>query len=468
MSSLTLEQYAQTFNLTCVCFVLVVSLWVHRSHSSAFFRQWLIAYGFGTLMLMMDLPSAMLGRPAVVCVVQVLLCVASFWHFVQAGLRLKDKVWPSKHLGAALGIAGVASTAGLLAGASFNVVSALPLLLWSGSVVWLGITFFQVVGRTRGGRLAWLGGTFVANGLIPFAYPFVLGTPYFVLGLWVAGVAQLGVGFGMVFFLLDEAIGRVREENARLVEQEQARANFLSTVSHELRTPLTSIMGNLEFLEDGLGGDLSPQQAAFTDEMRQSSEHLAALIETLLDSSQINAGALSVRMQCVDLAGCLRAAVSTMGAIAEKGGVALHLEMPDRLPLALGDGQRILQVLINLIGNAVKFTPRGGNVVVTTGLRESMVFVAVTDTGIGIPPERQEKIFEPFYQVDNSLTREHSGSGLGLWIVKNLITAMGGQITVESQVEEGSTFRFTLSIAPEQVPLPPEGSAWQTSYSSMR
>jgi signal transduction histidine kinase len=262
------------------------------------------------------------------------------------------------------------------------------------------------------------------------------------------------VGFGMVYFLLDDAVRQAREENERLLAQEKARTNFLSTVSHELRTPLTSVLGYLELMEDGVGGDLSEDHAAFASEMRVGAQHLASLIDSLLDSSQISAGALAVKKQVVDLRACIGMAVSTMGTIAEKGGVTLLLELPDSLPAVVGDSQRVAQVVINLLSNAVKFTPPGGQVRVSAEIRDRCVHVAVTDTGIGIPLERQAQIFEPFFQVDNSLTREYGGSGLGLWIVKNLVTAMGGAITVESQPGNGSTFTFTLAIAPELGPTP--------------
>jgi signal transduction histidine kinase len=288
-------------------------------------------------------------------------------------------------------------------------------------------------------------------GLWSYTYPVFEGKSYFWVGFWISGLLQLLAGMGMAFYLLEQNARKLEAQNAKLQQLDQLKMNFLSTVSHELRTPLTCIIGYLELMDDGVGGELTTQQSAFVDGMKRSSQQLAELVNSLLDSVQIEKGTLKVERRRLDLVATVSDTLGSLAPLCEKKRLTFERVFPPALPPALGDARRVAQVLNNLVGNAVKFTPEGGSVRVAVSLEpDGLLSVSVTDTGIGIPDDKLAQVFEPFYQADNSLTRQHGGSGLGLPIARSLVEAMGGTLMIESREGAGSTFRFTLPCeAPE-------------------
>lgn len=263
---------------------------------------------------------------------------------------------------------------------------------------------------------------------------------------------------------LSQKNAELQQAYERLKELDRLKSNFLATVSHELRTPLTSIMGYSEMLAEGIGGPLNDEQREFIDTIRGKSEQLLGLIMSLLDLSKLESGTLIVRRTEVMITPVLLEASSTIAPAAAKKGVELRIEADDDLPPVLGDGDRLRQVFINLVENAVKFTEPGGEVLLTaravgddTEDLPGLVLVAplrqaleirVIDTGIGIPASQRVKVFDPFYQVDQSSTREHGGTGLGLSIVKRLIEAHNGTVRIESNEPRGTVFVVTLPTAP--------------------
>ncbi len=235
---------------------------------------------------------------------------------------------------------------------------------------------------------------------------------------------------------------RSKDELQRLANQ---KSDLLSTVSHEIRTPLTSLLGYGEFLEEGLYGELDPQQIEVLRRMVQGGRDLLELINNLLDMSKLEANRIELHCEPVRLEILIENAVEKVQPIAQRKGVSLAaLPLPERFPLVEVDAMRIIQVLVNLVGNAVKFTEPGGSVSVGARQSDSEVQVFVKDTGIGIPLEEQQRLFERFTQAEN--IKRYGGTGLGLAISRELIALHGGRIWLESTPQAGATFTFTLPV----------------------
>ncbi|MNK63252.1 Alkaline phosphatase synthesis sensor protein PhoR [compost metagenome] len=244
-----------------------------------------------------------------------------------------------------------------------------------------------------------------------------------------------------------EVAERTRElqrANEKLRELDRLKSDFINSASHELRTPLTSIKGYAEFLEDGIGGELTPQQDLFVTQIQQSADRLQFLVEDLLDFARLEAGTFRLSPQEADLSRVVEKGLSSLLPQASDSKLTLEAEVPADPMILRMDPKRIEQVLFNLVGNAIKFTPAGGRIRVSVAPKDSEFELAIQDSGVGISPEHLPRLFEKFFQVDPTNTREHSGAGLGLAISKSLIEAHGGRIGVESQPGEGSTFWFTL------------------------
>jgi signal transduction histidine kinase len=249
---------------------------------------------------------------------------------------------------------------------------------------------------------------------------------------------------------LREANWRLARANERLMELDRLKSRFVSIVSHELRTPLGAIQGFAEMLQAGIYGTLMDKQSDALQRIERNTNKLLNIVNDLLDQARIEAGELSlhpVPFTPTDLIEDLR---STVGVLAEKKGLELTAEIDDDVPASLyGDRERLHQVLVNLANNALKFTDKGGihvHIGRADGGYPSHWAMEVSDTGPGIPEKDQESIFLPFRRVDDSMTRRHTGVGLGLSIVKQLVELMGGDITLESEVGRGSTFTVVLPL----------------------
>jgi signal transduction histidine kinase len=232
------------------------------------------------------------------------------------------------------------------------------------------------------------------------------------------------------------------------------KGDFIGMISHELRTPLTAIAGYAECLEDDLAGTLTAPQREFVRAIQAGEGRIRAIVEDLLDFARLEAGTFKLACQPTDVVAVTRAELALLEPVAAAAHVQLDVQMAASSLTVQADPMRLSQVLLNLIGNAVKFTPAGGKVSVEVGADGSDARVRVRDTGIGIAPEHLDKVFDRFFQVDAGATRVRGGAGLGLAIAKSLVERQGGRIGVESEVGQGTTFWFTLPlvVAAGQVP----------------
>ncbi len=246
--------------------------------------------------------------------------------------------------------------------------------------------------------------------------------------------------FGSLIFLQD-----ITEEK-RL---ETIKKDFVANVSHELRTPLASIKGYSETLLDGGFGGITPLDARDTarDFLRIIDKHatrMSRLIDDLLTLSRLESHQMTLVYAPVDVLELVLSTTAGFRKQAEVKGLTISVVMPDGLPKVSGDKDRIEQVVVNLLDNAIKYTPSGGSVKVSAGKTDGFVRVDVADTGIGIPADDMPRIFERFYRVDKARSREMGGTGLGLAIVKHIIQAHNGSLNVESRPGKGSTFSFSI------------------------
>jgi two-component system, NtrC family, sensor histidine kinase GlrK len=248
---------------------------------------------------------------------------------------------------------------------------------------------------------------------------------------------------------LPEVSALIRAFNSmcdRLRDVDRMKSEFFSTMSHELRTPLTSIKEGTSLLLDGVGGPTTDKQKKLLSIISAESRRLIELVNSVLDLSKMEAGMMTYRLEPGSLAPLIHQAVSEIGPLAESKKISLATKVEEGMPLTRFDGERLLQVLRNLLGNAVKFTPDGGNVTVSARMVNREVEVSVIDTGPGIPSNSLTAIFNKFEQGPPTGPRGMRGTGLGLAISKHIILSHGGRIWAESELGRGSTFIFVLPL----------------------
>jgi two-component system sensor histidine kinase GlrK len=232
----------------------------------------------------------------------------------------------------------------------------------------------------------------------------------------------------------------------RLAEVDRMKSDFFSSMSHELRTPLTCIKMGTSQLREGMGGPLSEKQERIMAIIAEECDRLIGLVNSLLDLSKMEAGMVKFNFSESEIMPVIRRACKLIEPLAAAKEISLINEAPPELPPVAIDGERILQALLNLVGNAVKFTPQGGEVKVSSRINEGRLEVSVTDTGPGIPEEDLARVFDKFHQTTASGSYHIKGTGLGLTIAKHIITAHGGRIWAESTTGRGSSFIFSLPL----------------------
>ncbi len=246
---------------------------------------------------------------------------------------------------------------------------------------------------------------------------------------------------------VQERTAELQEALRKLSELTQLKANFLANISHELRTPLTHIKGYIELLITGALGDLNDEQRNALQVSQRSANQLENLIDSLILFSQAARGEMTLHLNPVNLAKVAGEVINYSRIKARNRNVTLECDIPANLPMVQADEEKISWAILQLLDNAIKFTPSGGRVVLSIQPEDNLIMVSVRDTGIGIPADKFEAIFEPFYQVDGSSTRRYGGTGLGLALVRDIISAHGSIIEVQSEEGKGSELRFPLLAA---------------------
>ncbi len=240
----------------------------------------------------------------------------------------------------------------------------------------------------------------------------------------------------------------LQQKNSELARATRMKDEFLANMSHELRTPLNAILGMVEGLQEGVFGDVNQGQVKALQTIERSGSHLLALINDILDVAKIEAGQLVLDIAPTAIAPLCQSSLAFIKQQAYQKQIQLETKLPPHLPELAIDERRIRQVLINLLNNAVKFTPEGGRIALEVSLSPAqgyqMLRIAVTDTGIGIAPENARKLFQPFIQIDSALNRQYTGTGLGLALVKRIVELHGGQVGLTSEVGAGSCFTVDL------------------------
>jgi signal transduction histidine kinase len=243
-----------------------------------------------------------------------------------------------------------------------------------------------------------------------------------------------------------EALRTLQAQNERLLELDAMKQSFISMVSHELRTPLTSIVGYLELLREGEGGELTEDQARFLEVMDRNATRLQRLVDDILMISRADSDRLKLTLEPVDVGQLVQRSAESAGPVARDKGVELIVRAEDELPEVEGDRRLLAQLLDNLVSNAVKFTPEDGTVTIQASREGGEVVVEVTDTGSGIPADEVPRLFERFFRA--STAADVPGTGLGLAIAKAIVETHGGSIGVESELGSGSTFRVVIPPSP--------------------
>jgi len=317
---------------------------------------------------------------------------------------------------------------------------------------------------------------------IPINYAFVLRVensfPYEFLTGGIPGHIATIVMAGFVGRFKDTS-NRLQVELQRRIQTEvalnqakeqaelaaRAKSEFLANMSHEIRTPLNAIVGFTSLMQDT---SLSDEQIDFLKMMRVSADSLLLIINDILDFSKIDAGKLEIEQNPYNLHTCIADAVDLIAQRTFEKGVELAIVIDATVPESIvGDVTRVRQVLVNLLGNAVKFTEEGEIVVSVIPFDNETLRISVLDTGMGIPEERRDRLFKPFSQVDASTTRKHGGTGLGLIISKRLVEAMGGELWVESDVGRGSMFSFTLPATKSDIPVQTDSETFSLKNKSI-
>jgi signal transduction histidine kinase len=255
------------------------------------------------------------------------------------------------------------------------------------------------------------------------------------LGALAADVNQMSAELGRLYQRLELA--------------SKHKSQFLANMSHELRTPLNAILGYAELMADGAYGELSEKMMGVLKRLEANGKHLLGLINDVLDLSKIEAGQLVLELSDYSVQDIAQTVRSTLEPLAADKKLGFKVEVAPQLPPGRGDGRRLTQVLINLVGNAIKFTD-AGEVVITAAATDGSFHLSVRDTGPGISAADQARLFQEFQQADNAITKKKGGTGLGLAISKRIIEMHGGKIWVESQPGQGSTFAFTLPVIVER------------------
>jgi signal transduction histidine kinase len=442
---MTFEQLGVLANLLGLLIPLVFSLFIARAYAQRYFQYWTLSFLFFTISVFLFMGPETFGTHKAWEVAQVVVYVAADWLLLKTAATIGT---PSRlarfYTPAACVVAAIASALAL-AGMPFTVVSIGPILLALAAHYLLAWSLLRLPDRRDRHAPLWLAGLIVVSGSWPLAYP-LLPEAFVPLGFVISGALHLSVGIQMVIFLLEDAAVALQTQNEELLELDRLKSDFISTVSHELRTPLSSIKSATWLLQNHR---TAVNEAELIGIIANQSDVLHRLVADVLDFAKLEAGSLTYHLQPVRLDHLVKAAVHDATPRFEVKDIALTFVPPAEAVTVTADPDRLVQVISNLLSNALKFTAPGGQVTVAVTTLQGEARLAVSDSGIGIAPEHHARIFERFYQVDNTSTRQVGGAGLGLAISKAIVAeGHQGRIWVEAAPGAGSTFFVALPLAP--------------------
>ncbi len=453
----TLLQFATLFNIIGSLLLVGLSVLTHRLRPSRFFRWWVVSYAWATVATTI-VATESIAPPTIWMIAGVYTALVPYtWYAWRVGYELLGRPFPRVRIGAALAVAAGTGLGLWLAGAGYTAAMTPGPLTIMVTYVWLGATMIRVGRTPEYEGMGWVGAPVVMHGLWLLTYPIFSGTNFLWFGYGGAALLEVGVGIGMVMFVLLRTTRQLERQNQVLLETEQAlrhtqverdriQLEFLSAASHELRTPLTAVLGHAEFLSEDVSGPLDADQARHVAQIQKGARRMCRLVDDMLDFTCLEAGAFALAVQTVDVGAIVRGEVESLLSQARRKDVALELDAPAAPTLTQADPVRVGQVVTNLVDNALKYTPAGGRVHVGVLTAGCEIRVEVRDDGVGIPSEHLPHLFEKYYRVERSATQALGGAGLGLAICRTLVEAQGGRIGVESEVGRGSTFWFTLPV----------------------
>ena len=451
----SLLQFATLFNVIAAALVVGLSLLKQRLRPIPVFRLWILTYAWGALTTAIVSTESLMTPGLVTVAAAYGALTLSVWYTCRLGCTLLERpllAWPVRGALALMAIVGVGT---FCAGYGYQMALLPGPIAIVGAFVWLGAVMIRV-GRTPAyAGMGWIGAPVVVQGLWLLTYPVTQRWGVHWLGYGVAALLDIGVGLGMVMFVLLSTTRQLERQNQALLaaeqalrqvhaEREQLQREFLGAASHELRAPITSVLGYSELLADGLGGALGPLQAQYVRAIQKGVRRMRRLVDDMLDFAAMESGACVLAPQAIDVAAIVADEIAAFEPMAKEQEVSLALVLTAGPVPAQADPGRVGQVLANLIGNALKYTRPGGRVQVEVLAAPDQVRVAVRDDGIGVAAEHLPHLFEKHFRVDAGASRALGGSGLGLAICRALVEAQGGQIGVESAPGQGSTFWFTL------------------------
>ncbi len=447
----TLLQLATLFNVFGSMLVLGLSALTLRYQPLPYFRYWVYAYGAATLVTCANVAESVMGRSLPIFLYIMAMLVPTLGFLIRLVYELRGRRFPALPVALALASMVVLGLALWLGGAGYEAAMVPAVLGIMATHLWLGITMIRV-GRTADYEgMGWIGVPVLIHGLWVLTFPLFAATNVLWLGFSLEAMLEIGVGVGMAMYVLFRTSRRLAQQNLSLQaadhalrEAQEVQREFLNAVSHELRTPLTSVVGYADFLAEQVGGPINDRQAEYVTRIRRGAGRMSRLVDDMLDYAGIEAGEFALAPEAIDVRAIVRGEVENLEPQSRERQVQVVLEMPPEPVVAWADPLRVGQVITNLLGNAVKFSPAGGTVRVSASAAGPEVRIELRDEGVGIAAEHLPHLFRKFYRVDTGASRDRGGTGLGLTISRALVEAQGGRIGASSEPGVGSLFWFSL------------------------
>lgn len=421
---------------------LIISGVVARRQPAPFLKCWILAHACSFAVLLLHLVLQYQQSPLLI-LSMVALSFFRAWYLTATGDHIQKNRVPIPFKKWGLFVAFLLSAGMQLAGMPVLYVGFLPVLAIAFSSCYLGLVFLER-------KSPWLGWSLVALGTTNILYPFSH-PQYGWIGFHLGAIIVTITGLGMIIFALEEkekaVVAAKQAQIQALKEADRIKDEFLTVLSHELRTPLNAITGFGSILADELAGPLNEKQLLLTTHILGGSERMLELINNMLDYARIQANKLDLRITRFSYQNLIEKTLALLESLAQEKQLSFISDIQvDHVAL---DEARIAQVLTNLVGNAIKFSPTGKSIYIQAKFEDDMLITRVTDEGLGISQEDLAKLFVPFQQLDMGLTRQAGGTGLGLSISKALVEAHGGQIEASSPgTGMGSTFTYKIPIGP--------------------